>query len=100
MSYGLRQKFWTIIAEDMLGAKQMNKKTQAQHFTKRTLTPRRSMKTAASCFGDCFSSAGAGALTRVEGKMNNSKYQNRKASAKKNKKNFTFQHNNDPKAHL
>uniref|UniRef100_A0AAY5KIQ9 Tc1-like transposase DDE domain-containing protein n=1 Tax=Esox lucius TaxID=8010 RepID=A0AAY5KIQ9_ESOLU len=51
---------------------------------------------------DCFSSAGTGALVRVEGIMNSSKYQtilaqNLQASVRKLKMKFTFQHDNDPK---
>uniref|UniRef100_A0AAY5L5F5 Tc1-like transposase DDE domain-containing protein n=1 Tax=Esox lucius TaxID=8010 RepID=A0AAY5L5F5_ESOLU len=52
----------------------------------------------------CFSSAGTGALVRVEGIMNSSKYQailaqNLQASVRqlKMKRKFTFQHDNDPK---
>ncbi len=52
----------------------------------------------------CFSSAGTGALVRVEGIMNRSKYQsilaqNLQASARKLKlkRNVIFQHNNNPK---
>uniref|UniRef100_A0A674EJM0 Tc1-like transposase DDE domain-containing protein n=1 Tax=Salmo trutta TaxID=8032 RepID=A0A674EJM0_SALTR len=52
----------------------------------------------------CFSSAGTGALIRVEGIMNSSKYQailaqNLQASVRKLKikRKFTFQHDNDPK---
>ncbi len=51
----------------------------------------------------CFSSAGTGALVKVEGIMNSSKYQsilaqNLQASARKlkMKRNFIFQHNNNP----
>uniref|UniRef100_A0AAY5L2M0 Tc1-like transposase DDE domain-containing protein n=1 Tax=Esox lucius TaxID=8010 RepID=A0AAY5L2M0_ESOLU len=50
----------------------------------------------------CFSSAGTGALVKVEGTMNISKYQailaqNLQASVRKLKMKFTFQHDNDPK---
>ncbi len=50
----------------------------------------------------CFSSAGTGALVKVEGIMNRSKYQsilaqNLQASARKMKRNVIFQHNNNPK---
>lgn len=52
----------------------------------------------------CFSSAGTGALVRVEGIMNSSKYQsvlaqNLRPSVRKlkMKRNFIFQHDNDPK---
>ncbi len=52
----------------------------------------------------CFSSAGTGALVKVEGIMNSSKYQsilaqNLQASARKlkMKRNFIFQHDNNPK---
>ncbi len=52
----------------------------------------------------CFSSAGTGALVKVEGIMHSSKYrsilaQNLQASARKlkMKRNFIFQHNNNPK---
>lgn len=52
----------------------------------------------------CFSSAGSGALVRIDGIMNRSKYQdilaqNLLASVRKlkMKRNFTLQHDNDPK---
>ena len=55
-------------------------------------------------FWGCFSSAGAGALVKVDGIMNSSQYksilaQNLQASVRKlkMKRNFTFQHDNDPK---
>ncbi len=50
----------------------------------------------------CFSSAGTGALVKVEGIMNSSisqsiLAQNLQASARKMKRNFIFQHDNNPK---
>ena len=55
-------------------------------------------------FWGCFSSAGTGALVKVNGIMNSSQYQsilaqNLQASFRKlkMKRNFTFQHDNDPK---
>uniref|UniRef100_A0A803K548 Transposase n=1 Tax=Xenopus tropicalis TaxID=8364 RepID=A0A803K548_XENTR len=50
----------------------------------------------------CFSSAGTGALVKIEGIMNSSKYQsilaqNLQASARKQRRIFIFQHDNDPK---
>jgi len=52
----------------------------------------------------CFSSAGLGALVKIDRIMNSSKYQdilaqNLLASVRKlkMKRNFTFQHDNDPK---
>uniref|UniRef100_A0AAY5JVT3 Tc1-like transposase DDE domain-containing protein n=1 Tax=Esox lucius TaxID=8010 RepID=A0AAY5JVT3_ESOLU len=50
----------------------------------------------------CFPSAGTGALVRVEGIMNSSKYQAiliqyLQVSIRKLKMKFTFQHDNDPK---
>ena len=55
-------------------------------------------------FWGCFSSAGTGALVKVDGIMNSSQYQsilaqNLQASVRKlkMKRNFTFQHDNDPK---
>ena len=93
-----RLNFLAIIPKDMFGTK------TTLHITKRKPYPLWSMVVAASCFGAVFLQLEQGALVKVEGIMNSSKYQsilaqNLQASARKlnMKRNFIFQHDNDPK---
>uniref|UniRef100_A0AAY5KTD7 WW domain-containing protein n=1 Tax=Esox lucius TaxID=8010 RepID=A0AAY5KTD7_ESOLU len=79
------------------------RKNNTAHHPKNTIHPVKHGGGSIMLWG-CFSSAVSGALVSVEGIMNSSKYhvilaQNLQASVRmlKMKRNFTFQHDNDPK---